>query len=102
MEKTTYSSASKQPTIASTAQPPLPTRMPVLIVGAGPVGLCASILLARHGIRSLLVERRPIASPFPQASGVVIRSLELLHTWGLKAEVRREGYTIPSRAELSC
>ena len=33
--------------------------VPVLIVGGGPVGLTASILLSRHGIRSLLLDRRP-------------------------------------------
>jgi 2-polyprenyl-6-methoxyphenol hydroxylase-like FAD-dependent oxidoreductase len=32
---------------------------PVLIVGGGPVGLTASILLSQQGIRSLLVERHP-------------------------------------------
>ena len=35
------------------------THVPVLIVGGGPVGLTASILLSQHGIRSLLVERHP-------------------------------------------
>ena len=30
--------------------------VPVLIVGGGPVGLTASILLSREGVRSLLVE----------------------------------------------
>lgn len=33
------------------------TEFPVVIVGGGPVGLTASILLSRAGIRSLLVER---------------------------------------------
>ena len=32
---------------------------PVVIVGGGPVGLTASILLSQAGIRSLLVERHP-------------------------------------------
>lgn len=102
MEETTHSpiSASAHSATASTARPPLPTSVPVLIVGGGPVGLCASLLLARHGIRSLLVERRPTTSPFPWASGVDIRSMELLRTWGLEAEVRRKGYTFQGRAFL--
>jgi 2-polyprenyl-6-methoxyphenol hydroxylase-like FAD-dependent oxidoreductase len=34
------------------------TNVPVLIVGAGAAGLATSALLAKHGIRSLLVEKR--------------------------------------------
>jgi 2-polyprenyl-6-methoxyphenol hydroxylase-like FAD-dependent oxidoreductase len=33
--------------------------VPVLVVGGGPVGMMASILLARQGIASRVVERRP-------------------------------------------
>jgi 2-polyprenyl-6-methoxyphenol hydroxylase-like FAD-dependent oxidoreductase len=33
--------------------------VPVLIVGGGPVGLTAPILLSREGVPSLLVERHP-------------------------------------------
>jgi len=32
-------------------------RVPILIVGGGPVGLAAALELARHGVRSLLLER---------------------------------------------
>ena len=31
--------------------------VPVLIIGAGPTGLAASIVLSRHGVASLVVER---------------------------------------------
>ena len=44
--------------------------VPVLIVGAGPAGLATAIELARHGIRSLLVERRAEASQLPRATAV--------------------------------
>ena len=33
--------------------------VPVLIVGAGPAGLVASLSLARHGVGHLTVERHP-------------------------------------------
>lgn len=36
--------------------PTLPEHVPVLIAGGGPVGLTLAALLARHGIRSLVVE----------------------------------------------
>ena len=32
--------------------------VPVLIVGGGPAGLTASLLLSRHGVESLLVDKR--------------------------------------------
>lgn len=43
---------------------------PVLIVGGGPTGLCASLLLSRLGIRSSLVERYPSASVLSRARSV--------------------------------
>ena len=33
--------------------------VPVLIAGAGPAGLTTAVTLARQGVESLLVERRP-------------------------------------------
>jgi 2-polyprenyl-6-methoxyphenol hydroxylase-like FAD-dependent oxidoreductase len=34
----------------------------VLVVGAGPVGLALGVGLARHGVRSLVLEREPSTS----------------------------------------
>ena len=42
--------------------------VPVLIVGAGPAGLCGSILLSRVGIRSRVVERHSSTSIHPKAT----------------------------------
>src|SRR6266446_1372523 len=44
--------------------------VPVLVVGAGPSGLCASILLSLHGVESLTVERHPGTSIYPRADGI--------------------------------
>jgi putative polyketide hydroxylase len=63
-------------------------RVPVVIVGAGPAGLVTAVTLARNGIASLLVERNPGLSPLPRATAVSTRTMELLRSWGLEAEVR--------------
>jgi putative polyketide hydroxylase len=62
--------------------------LPVLIVGGGPVGLSASVLLSRLGVRSVLVERHPGTSIHPKARGLNVRTLELLRIWGLEPAVR--------------
>jgi putative polyketide hydroxylase len=59
------------------------TDRPVLIVGAGAGGLSASTLLAHHGIRSLLVERRREIFVYPKARNLTFRSLEILRGVGL-------------------
>ena len=56
---------------------------PVLIVGAGPAGLVAAITLARNGVDSLVVERRPAPSAEPRATAVSVWSMELFRSWGL-------------------
>ena len=42
-------------------------RVPVVIVGAGPVGVTAALLLARRGIRSVVLERHRDIYPLPRA-----------------------------------
>jgi 2,4-dichlorophenol 6-monooxygenase len=56
---------------------------PVLVVGAGPVGLAASLLLSRHGIEHLVVDRRPGPHRAPQAHVVNPRSLEIFRQIGI-------------------
>jgi 2-polyprenyl-6-methoxyphenol hydroxylase-like FAD-dependent oxidoreductase len=45
------------------------TRTPVAIVGAGPVGLSLALGLARHGVRSVLLERSANTSQTSKAPG---------------------------------
>lgn len=64
---------------------------PVLIVGAGPVGLCASIALSRFGMPSLLVGRQAATSAFPRVRAPSVRTLEVLRRYGLEEAVPRAG-----------
>src|SRR6185312_12706463 len=63
------------------------THYPVLIVGAGAVGLTASTLLAHHSIRSLTVEKRNEVFVYPKARNLTFRSLEILRGAGLGSAV---------------
>ena len=73
--------------------------VPVLIVGGGPVGLTASILLAQHGIRSLLVERHPGTAAHPKARGINARTMEMYRQAGVEAAIREAGLP-PERARF--
>ncbi len=61
--------------------------VPVLVVGAGAAGLATSTLLAQHGIRSLLVEKRREIFLYPKARNLSFRTLEILRGLGLGAQV---------------
>ena len=63
-------------------------RVPVLIIGAGPAGLCSSILLSRAGVRSLTVERHAATSIHPKATGLSTRTMEIFRGWGIEPNVR--------------
>src|SRR5215831_11662096 len=71
----------------------------VLVVGGGPVGLTASILLSRFGVSSLLVERHPSTSIHPKARGINVRTMEIFRQCGVEAAVRAAGLP-PERAKF--
>ncbi|HZY18751.1 MAG TPA: FAD-dependent monooxygenase [Ramlibacter sp.] len=66
----------------------LPSRVPVLIAGGGPVGLTCAALLARRGIASLVVEADPSYCTGSRAICISRRSLEILGWAGAEAAMR--------------
>src|SRR5438876_155889 len=62
--------------------------VPVLIVGAGPVGLSTAVFLGRHGIPTMVVEKRGETSGLPRAPGLQARTMELFRAAGLGKEIR--------------
>ena len=65
--------------------------VPVLIVGGGPVGLTASLLLSQQGVRSLLVERHPGTAILPKARGINARTMEMYRQMGIEQAIREAG-----------
>jgi putative polyketide hydroxylase len=61
--------------------------IPVMISGAGPVGLTFSIMMSRFGIETLLVEKRADISTLPRARGVMSRTVEIWSQFGLYDEL---------------
>jgi len=70
-----------------------PRRYPILIAGAGPVGLALAIELAWRGIRCLVVEQTDGRVEFPTTNLANTRTCEHLRRWGLADRLRYEsGY----------
>jgi putative polyketide hydroxylase len=63
------------------------TPLPVLVAGAGTVGLSAALFLAHHGVDVLAVDRRDGPSPHPRATGIGHRTVELFHEVGIAGAV---------------
>lgn len=68
-------------------------RIPVLIAGAGPVGLALAIELAYRNIRCLVIEQSDGGVEFPTTNLANTRTCEHLRRWGIADRMRFEsGY----------
>ena len=70
---------------------PLPTEVPVLIVGGGPVGLALANELAYRGVDYLLIDdSSPDDVVFPAGENIFSRTMEHIRRWGFADEIRDE------------
>ncbi|MEA3301079.1 MAG: FAD-dependent monooxygenase [Pseudomonadota bacterium] len=65
--------------------------VPVLIIGGGGSGLSSTIFLARHGIKSLVIEKYPSVTPLPKAHYLNPRTMEIFREVGISDEIYARG-----------
>ena len=70
---------------------PIPAEVEVAIIGAGPAGLTAALLLAHYGVRTTIFERNATTSELPKAIVVDDEYMRLLDRLGLSSAL--QGHT---------
>ncbi|WP_082681384.1 FAD-dependent monooxygenase [Nocardia jinanensis] len=78
---------------ASTAQRALDT--PVVISGAGPVGLSLALGLARAGVHCTVLEKKEKLDPHSRATLILARTLEIFDQWGVLDRFIAAGNVVP-------
>ena len=70
------------------------SRVPVLIVGAGPTGLVLALWLTKAGVAIRIIDKATEAGTTSRALGVQARTLELYRQMGIADEVLKEGVEV--------
>ncbi len=69
-----------------------PPEVPVLIIGAGPVGLALAVDLAQRKVACMVVDKGDGVVRHSKMGLVSIRSMELCRRWGIAERVRNTGF----------
>ncbi|KAF9119534.1 hypothetical protein BGW39_000237 [Mortierella sp. 14UC] len=69
---------------------------PILISGAGPVGLFQALLLLKLGLPFRIIEREPAISPLSKALGLHARSMEIFRFSGILDRFLEQGRPLTS------
>lgn len=77
----------REPLLEAIAPDAWPERAGVVIVGGGPVGLSAAIMLAQRGVDLLLLERRGFDARFPRAHLLNVRTMEAFAAMGVADDI---------------
>ncbi|TCK01275.1 FAD-dependent oxidoreductase [Nocardia alba] len=75
---------------------PLPEATSVVIVGAGPTGLTAAIVLAEAGVDHVLIDRLHEGANTSRAAVVHARTLEVLDGLGIASTLVERGIEVPT------
>jgi 3-(3-hydroxy-phenyl)propionate hydroxylase len=73
----------------------MPSALPIIIAGGGPVGVIAALALARQGIPVQVFEAEPRVNDNPRAATTHAATLEILDNLGLVDEVIQRGLVEP-------
>jgi 2-polyprenyl-6-methoxyphenol hydroxylase-like FAD-dependent oxidoreductase len=68
---------------------------PIVIVGAGPVGLSLGLTLANRGIESLILEKNEALEPYSRAILIPTRTLDIFESWNLTDVAKEKGIFAP-------
>lgn len=74
--------------------------VPVLVVGAGPVGLTMAVELSHYGVGSLVVERNQTTTRHPKMDLTNGRCMDLFRRTGLADKIREAGVSQDSSYDI--